>query len=66
MLQTNSTLKMQFTAILAFAMGIAAAAAAPALSPRNTVVYATFYNDNACKQGGGKAVSTANPGDYSP
>jgi hypothetical protein len=54
---------MHYTTVLAVALGIAStAAAAPALSPRNTVIYATFYDDNNCSQNGGRAVSCANPG----
>jgi hypothetical protein len=54
---------MHITTIIAVALGIATrVTAAPVLSPRNTVIYATFYDDNACTQNPGEAVSCNNPG----
>lgn len=53
---------MHYTALTALALGTVLAAAAPTLSPRNYYVYATFYDDNACTQNPGEAVSAANPG----
>lgn len=54
---------MHFSQIAALiATTLTATSLAAPLSPRNEVVYATFYDDNACTQNGGEAVSVSNPG----
>jgi hypothetical protein len=57
LLQINMFIGSVFALIVA-----AGAAAKPVLSPRNTAIYATFYNDDACTEGAGQPVSTTNPG----
>lgn len=55
---------MKFAAFMTavFASTLVAGRAFEKRAAPNLHVYATFYDDDACKQNGGIAVSTANPG----
>lgn len=54
---------MLATSLIVLAFGLLAGlVSSKPLESRNSHVYATFYNDQACSVGAGIAVNTANPG----